>query len=126
MIILFGGGDGGGFNIHDGHVDPIPPFGPEVLQHLRTIDQSLRSSTFGTPGVAEESKVFAGSIAKRVAGLVIVHGAPAKEFVFLDADGGFICGNGGQHVITLPPRPHIGQETPGPGMGPARPGGVPR
>ena len=108
MIILFGGGDGGGIYIHNGKVEIIPPFGPDVLDLLRTITLLLRSATHLGTAVAKEVGATAMRLTQEVmkAGVVVVGGSP-KDFAFVDEDGGFFCGSTGKHLIPFPPRPHV-------------------
>jgi len=111
MIILFGGGDGGGFSIFDGQVHPIPPLGPDLVEYLRALGHLVRVGEGQVKAeVATDAQQAARNLVGRLsqfekaAGVIITEGRVA-DFAFSDVDGGFICGNNGRNLVSFPPRP---------------------
>lgn len=100
-VILFGGGDGGGFIITAGGLKPIPPLTPKVQQLLRSVAAlsgalpALRDAGLAdaAEGLMNRALAVAG---KRVEGLT---GAlePGSTVSFLGGsshsfEDGFVCG----------------------------------
>jgi hypothetical protein len=107
-MILFGGGDGGGFYIGpDGKIHRIPPWTPDVMSELKAVNAlSTASQRLGNAPLGKE--MF--SLAERVSSTVIpqiaksVHGGLAADqsVAFIDADDGFVCGSTGRHPLPFP------------------------
>ena len=113
MLILLGGGDGGGFNIVDGQVHPIPPLGPELVEYLRTLGHLVRlGEVEAKADVVAEAQQTARSFLRHLStfekadGVIITEGRVA-DFAFADVDGGLVCGNNGRQLVSLPPRPKL-------------------
>lgn len=108
MMILFGGGDGGGFYIGaDGKLHRIPPWNPETMAELKAVNAlAAASQQLANKGLAKD--MF--SLAERVSSTVIpqiakgVHGGIGADasVAFIDDDGGFVCGSTGKHPIPVP------------------------
>jgi hypothetical protein len=108
MLILFGGGDGGGFYVGpDGKVHTIPPFDPEAKALLVGVNQFLQAVRL-IPGlkIGEElqhvvSTSLSNALSRigKTAGGVIIDGSP---LVFIGDDGGY-CGTIAPHQLL--PRP---------------------
>ena len=108
MMVLFGGGDGGGFWVGaDGKIHRIPPWNPELLRQLRAANAVLSAAEgLGEKGLGGElhgigERLTATAIPEvvKAAGQV---GAEAGPVVFLDADDGFVCGSTGKRPGHFP------------------------
>src|SRR4030095_1885465 len=117
MLILFGGGDGGGFWIGpDGKLHRIPPYDPGLTAELKAANYLLKASTRITD---EKRGREVLSIAEALTTSAVPHigkaaGGAAQgssSVAFLDGDDGFVCGSTGKHPIPVPV-PH------GPGFSP--------
>lgn len=104
MIILFGGGDGGGFIITANGIRKIPPYDPPILHALKAARHlaeasSRRGAAGDLGGIA--TRVAAGALeqVQKSAGSSFERGG---EIVFLDADGGFVCGSVGKPPVPIP------------------------
>lgn len=104
-VVLFGGGDGGGFIFSERGVRPIPPFDPAVRLQLRGLSALLA----GTRRMSGKPPRELGTLLNKVANLVVeqveavvgpVDGEDA--LVYQDDDGGFTCGSTGKPPIPFP------------------------
>src|SRR5258708_40329193 len=106
MMVLFGGGDGGGFWIGaDGKVHKIPPWTPDTMAVLRASAAILKASSHvsGSSLTHELTAVAEKLTASVIPGLA--KGAElgaGGQVVFLDGDDGFTCGTTGKHPIPVP------------------------
>jgi hypothetical protein len=104
MIVLFGGGDGGGFIITANGIRKIPPYDPPILHALKAArhlaEAGARKGTAGDlAGIATRVASGAFEQIQKSAGSSFDRGG---EIVFLDADGGFVCGSVGKPPIPIP------------------------
>jgi hypothetical protein len=108
MMVLFGGGDGGGFWIGpDGKIHRIPPWNPELLRQLRAAKAVLSAADgLGEKGLGREllgigERLTTTAIPEvvKVAGQA---GAEEGPVVFMDAEDGFVCGSTGKRPIPFP------------------------
>jgi hypothetical protein len=105
-VILFGGGDGGGFIITENGVRPIPPFDPLVLRTLKSTAGLVTAAS-----IARGDKA-SGKLAKAAANLANIAVEQVENvvgplegpysLVFQDDDGGFTCGSTGKPPVPLP------------------------
>jgi len=115
MLVLFGGGDGGGFYIGaDGKLHRIPPYSPDVAAKLRATNHILQAGRLArtipqTEVVKHAQNLFGAAGADLAKGLVITEGSPV---IYLDVDDGFVCGSTGPHLHLKEPHPF---PIPGPG-----------
>lgn len=105
QVILFGGGDAGGFIISATGVRPIPPFDLGVRLQLRGLSALLAGTTRSLGHPPSEMP----TLLQRIAGTVMeeVEGVVGKidgdhGFVYQDDDGGFSCGSTGKPPIPFP------------------------
>ena len=105
-LILFGGGDGGGFIIGPNGVKPIPPFDPALMLQFRSISMLLRAerqlaNADIQPQLASAINTVTNLLVSQVEDTV---GDIDEEagIVFQDADGGFTCGSTGKPPIPFP------------------------
>jgi hypothetical protein len=104
MVILFGGGDGGGIIITANGIRRIPPYDPPILHALKGA-RHLAQAASRKGAVAGDL----GGVATRVAAGALEQVQKsagsfdrAGEIVFLDEDGGFVCGSVGKPPIPIP------------------------
>lgn len=114
MVVLFGGGDGGGFYIGpDGKIHRIPPWTPDSMAHLKAANSLLQAARLSEDISAKEistmaQKLISKAVQTTLKGVVITDATP---IAFMDVDGGFVCGSTGKPRFTFPvpsPRPHLG------------------
>jgi len=101
MVILFGGGDGGGFIITANGIRRIPPYDPPILHALkgaRHLAQAAATGSGDLSGIATRVATGALEQIQKSAGSF----GRAGEIVFLDEDGGFVCGSTGKPPIPIP------------------------
>ncbi|HEY2163374.1 MAG TPA: hypothetical protein VGH04_05260 [Gemmatimonadaceae bacterium] len=107
MLVLFGGGDGGGFWVGaDGKLHPIPPYGPDILRQLRAVSALVAVATHDEGTFTKEAE----SLAERLSTTVIPEvtkfaGATQlgdSSIAFVDGDDGFVCGSTGKLPIPIP------------------------
>lgn len=115
MIVLFGGGDGGGFIITANGIRKIPPYDPPILHALKAArhlaEAASRKGTAGDlAGIA--TRVASGAL-EQVQKSTGVSFDRAGEIVFLDTDGGMGCGTMGKTVVIPFPFPKQGFELQG-------------
>ena len=108
MLILFGGGDGGGFEIGtDGKIHRIPPWNPEVMQQLKAVSALAGLATIHDGVLTKEAGAFAERLSTKVIPQVTktIGTTPTGDtsVAFVDAEGGFVCGSTGKHPIPIPP-----------------------
>lgn len=117
-VILFGGGDGGGFIITAGGLKPIPPLEPRVQQLLRGVAAlagalpALRGA-----GLAEAAEGLMGrALAVAGKGVEGLTGAleSGSTVSFLGSprgfEDGFVCGTPWKRPLPVPgPRPLVPQ-----------------
>jgi len=101
IVILFGGGDAGGFIITAHGIKPIPPFPADVLYQLKAVNSLTR--------IHGDHAGELGEVAARLSNTVVAHvekatGAQGASVLFLDGDDGFYCGNGKKPIPV--PIPH--------------------
>lgn len=107
MLVLFGGGDGGGFYVGaDGKIHRIPPWNPEITAQLKAVSALAGVSTLHDAALTKE----VGTLAERLSTKVIPQVTKTvgtqigdTSIAFVDAEGGFICGSTGKHPIPIPP-----------------------
>jgi hypothetical protein len=107
MLVLFGGGDGGGFYVGpDGKFHKIPPYSPDVGAKLKATNHLLQATRLARLPHAElvghAQNLFAAAAPEAAKGVIIVDGSPV---VYLDVDGGFTCGSTGPHLHLKDPHP---------------------
>lgn len=116
QVILFGGGDAGGFIIGPNGVRPIPPFDPSIRLQLRGLSALLS----GITSIPEKPQREMGKLVNKVSNLIVEQVEAVvgqldekSSLVYQDADGGFTCGSGGKPPIPFqwPPRktPSVGE-----------------
>lgn len=107
MLVLFGGGDGGGFWVgQDGKLHRIPPYGPDILRQLRAVSVLVDVAAHNNGEFTKE----AGALAERLSTTVIPEvtkfaGAPQlgdNSIAFVDGDDGFVCGSTGRRPVPIP------------------------
>jgi hypothetical protein len=107
MLILFGGGDGGGFWVGaDGKLHHIGPYGPDILRQLKAVSALVNVTAHHDGAITKE----AGALAERLSTTVIpevtkVAGATQlgdNSIAFIDGDDGFVCGSTGKRPIPIP------------------------
>ena len=107
-VILFGGGDGGGFIITANGIKPIPPWTPKLAQQLRAVSALARVSKDRPAGVVagREFTPLLEKLSVDAIGQVATQaGAGEHSFVYVDDDGGgFRCGSTGKPPIPFPPK----------------------
>lgn len=106
ILILFGGGDGGGYRITPHGIHRIDPFGPAVFGQLKAVS-ALVQAQHSVPEGAIRNEL--GALTTRLSGEVVAETGRAAGtrggLVYLDdVDGGFICGSTGQPPIPIPHR----------------------
>lgn len=106
-IILFGGGDGGGFIIGPKGVKPIPPFTPKIRLQLRGLSALLNGSVL----MAGESAIKMNKLLTETSNLLMaeVEGIVGPldselSIIYQDNDGGFTCGSTGPIRFPWPPK----------------------
>lgn len=102
-VILFDRGEAGGLLLDSSGVRTVPRFAPELRANLRAVSELLRA----TEGPASDATRELAALVTKVAnvamdGIERATGAldPGESLVYLDDDGGFVCGSTG-----APPRP---------------------
>jgi len=107
MLVLFGGGDGGGFWVGpDGKLHPIPPYGPDILRQLRAVSALVDVAAHDEGTFTKEAE----SLAERLSTTVIPEvtkfaGATQlgdSSIAFVDGDDGFVCGSTGKRPVPIP------------------------
>jgi hypothetical protein len=112
MMVLFGGGDGGGFWVGaDGKVHKIPPWTPDNMALLRASAAILKAGLHvsGHASLANELSAVAEKVTSSVIP-VLAKGAElgaGAQVAFIDGDDGFTCGSTGKHPFPIPV-PHGG------------------
>ncbi len=111
-VILFGGGDAGGFIITDRGVRPIPPFDPAILLNLKATSAMVKaaSAAHGDDVRSKISKAATGlcNLALEQVEEVVGPLEGNNSLIFQDDDGGFYCGSTGRPPVPLPwPPPTI-------------------
>jgi len=104
QVILFGGGDAGGYIITPSGIKPIPPFTPKVLRQLRAVSAMANASKDLSAGQAREFADVLGKLTDTAIGQVASKaGRGEHSFLYMDDDGGgFYCGSTGKPPIPLP------------------------
>ncbi|HWR40080.1 MAG TPA: hypothetical protein VN611_11320 [Patescibacteria group bacterium] len=102
-VILFGGGDGGGFIITPNGVRPIPPFDPGVLKSIKAAAAMVQAATLTKPQRIQEKMIKQSNALCNLAMEQIedVIG-PFDMLVYQDDDGGFTCGSTGKPPVPFP------------------------
>ncbi len=109
MLILFGGGDGGGFYVGaDGKIHRIPPWTPDVQVQLKAVSALVALDGVHETGLAKEATALAERLSTKVIPQITkTVGAPQlgdTSIAFVDGDEGFVCGSTGKHPIPVPHR----------------------
>ena len=104
IIILFGGGDAGGWIIGPDGIEPIPPFDPGVIVEIGAIS---RLATIGPVlvrmGLEDQiAPTLDRLLSKNLDEVFKAAGGDVAGMAFFDADGGFFCGSTGRKPIPLP------------------------
>jgi hypothetical protein len=108
QVILFGGGDAGGFYIDpNGHIHRIPPYTPYLVSLVRSFGALVQAEHRARGEDKAELATLADSMqtalvahVERTAGPV----AAQAGIVSYDPEDGFVCGNG-PHRFPIP-HPH--------------------
>lgn len=98
IVVLFGGGDAGGFIIGPNGIEPIPPFDPGVRLQLAAV------SRLAALQVNELEKVTAELSEITLRKIEADFGELRRDtgLIYFDDDGGFWCGSTGRRPIPLP------------------------
>ena len=107
MLILFGGGDGGGFYVGaDGRIHRIPPWTPDVQAQLKAVSALVALDGVHESGIAKEATALAERLSTKVIPQITkTVGTPQlgdTSIAFVDGDEGFVCGSTGKHPIPVP------------------------
>jgi hypothetical protein len=106
MLVLFGGGDGGGFWVGpDGKLHPIPPYGPDILRQLRAVSALVDVAAHDT-GFTKEAEALAERLSTTVIPEVTKFAGATQlgdsSIAFVDGDDGFVCGSTGKRPSPIP------------------------
>jgi hypothetical protein len=106
QLILFGGGDGGGIYIGPNGVRPIPPFEPALVRQFRAVS-ALAGAVQGLTDLEAQEQL--APLLNKTSNLLVgqVEGAIGEidaeaGIVYLDPEGGFVCGSTGRPPIPIP------------------------
>lgn len=102
-VILFDRGEAGGLLLDSSGVRTVPRFAPEIRANLRAVLELLRAADAPASDASRELATLVTKVANiAVDGIERATGAldPGESLVYLDEDGGFVCGGTG-----APPRP---------------------
>ena len=107
MLILFGGGDGGGFYVGaDGKIHRIPPWAPDIQVQLKAVSALVGLETLHEAGLTKEATTLAERLSTKVIPQITKQaGAPQagdSSVAFIDGEDGFVCGSTGKHPIPVP------------------------
>jgi hypothetical protein len=107
-VILFGGGDGGGFIIGPNGIKPIPPWDPEISKGLQAIAGLSQAASHSRHGSLFERT--AEQLATELIPNLIEDGGELQgddsAVLFAGFDGDFTCGSTGQRPVPIP-RPRL-------------------
>jgi hypothetical protein len=109
VVILKGGGDAGGWIITEKGIKPIPPWNPDLLRDIYTINHFVHAAEQDR-GVAKTVERHLSGLTASVADAVSAQVAEldpgAAEgggaIAFDDVDGGFVCGSTGKPPFPFP------------------------
>jgi hypothetical protein len=113
QVILFGGGDGGGFYIDaNGRLHKIPPYDPSAVALVRSFGYLVRAESLARGATAKKE---VSALADAVQGAVYAHieksvgsGAAQGTIVSVSDEGDGFCGTPtGRHHIGPQPRGQI-------------------
>lgn len=106
IVVLFGGGDAGGFIITENGIRPIPPFDPAIRLNLRATNAMVRAIT------AARADDVRARISKSATSLCMLAVEQVEEAIgplqgetsllYQDEDGAFTCGSTGKPPIPIP------------------------
>jgi hypothetical protein len=106
MMILFGGGDGGGIVIDANGIHRIPPYTPDVLLQLKAASALVGVNALHNAKLTQDVTAIAEQLTTAVIPqLTKTAGATnlgENSIVFVDDDGGFVCGSTGKKPIPIP------------------------
>lgn len=106
QVILFGGGDAGGFIITEHGIRPIPPFDPGILLNLKAANAMVQAiAATREAGLRTKVSKAAGSLCNLAIEQIEEAVGPLEgenALVFQDDDGGFSCGSTGKPPIGFP------------------------
>jgi len=107
MLILFGGGDGGGFWVdRNGKIHRIPPYDPEIFRQLKAVSALVNVAAHHDGAIAREAEALAETLSTTaIPEIARIAGATElgdHSVAFVDGDDTFVCGSTGKHPGPLP------------------------
>jgi hypothetical protein len=106
MVILFGGGDGGGIVITEAGIERLPPFDHRLRSRLKAVSALVKADARLAPEGREELRGLADRVARSIVPAVVERAGDAatgeNSIVYIEPDGGFVCGTTGKPPLPVP------------------------
>jgi hypothetical protein len=109
MVILFGTGDGGGIAITATGIARLPQFDARLLTRCRAVSALMKAESTSRPDAHQELRELADRVARSIVPAVVEQVGDAatgeNSIVYIDLDGGFVCGTTGKPPLPVPGLP---------------------
>jgi hypothetical protein len=107
MVILFGAGEGGGIIITATGIEALPPFEPRLRTRLKAVSALVRADAMlARRDAGEELRGLADRVARSIVPALVEKAGEAatgdNSIVYIDTDGGFVCGTTGKPPLPVP------------------------
>jgi hypothetical protein len=107
MVILFGTGEGGGIAITPTGIVKLPRFDARLLNRCKAVSALIKAdATLARRDAGEELRELADKVARAIVPVVVEQAGDAatgeNSIVYIDPDGGFVCGTTGKPPQAVP------------------------